>query len=384
MSATAPSGIARTSPVAATPCRCNGDGWLIRLDRARYVPGAEGAAVSTRCSCAEQPEARNANAVELAMPAAAIEACDVSRRFGRTPVLEQVSLAVPRGGIHALLGPNGAGKTTLIRILAGLLVPDSGTVNISGIEATGAPCIARGSVGLVPSGDRSFYLRISGVENLTFFARLQGMGRKAAARRSLELLEQVGLLDAARMRVGLYSHGMQKRLSVARALLTDPPVLLVDEGTHDLDPEGAQRVRELVAAAALRGAAVLWATQRIDEIRAFASNVTLLGGGKMRFVGTVGELMSRAAPRHVLRLRNCRSSGEDLLRIGRLALDGRGTLSPHSAGNADHYVLGLAEDVVLGDALGALAAAQIQVLACGEERSQLEDAFLTLTREGSP
>jgi ABC-2 type transport system ATP-binding protein len=343
-------------------CGGNGDGSLLSLDRSRYVRGR---------SAVAQP----------AVTPAAIEVRGVAHRFRDTPVLHGVSLAVPKGGVHALLGPNGAGKTTLIRVVAGLLVPNAGSVQVMGIDATRASRAARQAVGLVPSGDRSFYLRISGLENLAFFARLHGMGRKAAVGRALELLEQVGLLDAARMRVGFYSHGMQKRLSVARALLMDPPVLLVDEGTHDLDPAGAERVRELMAAAARRGAAVLWATQRIDEIRELADSVTLLAGGKVRFAGTVGELMSEAAPRHVVRLRNCRPAGEDLLRSAVRALGSRGTLAPDPRWNPDQYLLALAEDVVLGDALAALAAADIQVLNCREERSQLEEAFHSLTRE---
>jgi ABC-type multidrug transport system ATPase subunit len=313
---------------------------------------------------------------------AAIEVRNVSRRFRGRSALEHVSLAIPSGRIHALLGPNGAGKTTLIRILAGLLVPNEGTVKLVGIDAARASYAARRAVGLVPSGDRSFYLRISGLENLAFFARLQGMGRKAAVGRALELLEQVELTEAARTPVGVYSHGMQKRLSIARALLMDPPVLLIDEGTHDLDPDGAERVRQLVQDAARRGAAVLWATQRIDEIRTLAHSVTLLGEGKVRFAGSVTELMAGAAPRHVLRLRNCRPDS-DLLLVGQSALDGRGTLSPDPAGGPDHYVLALSNGVVLGDALGALVAAQIQILACREERSGIEEAFLSLTRSPS-
>jgi ABC-2 type transport system ATP-binding protein len=364
-------------------CHCNGDGWLLSVDRARYIPGRDGAVVAGRCSCAGSRNGTELTVAEVGEAAAAIEARDVVQRFGQTPVVDRVSIAVPRGRVHALLGPNGAGKTTLIRILAGLLIPNSGSVAVMGLDATRATRAARQLIGLVPSGDRSFYLRISGIENLAFFARLYGMGRKAAAARALELLEEVGLREAARQRVGLYSHGMQKRLSVARALLTDPPVLLVDEGTHDLDPEGAQRIRELVSAAARHGAAVLWATQRLDEIRSFASGVTLLDRGNVCFAGTVGELVSHSIPRHVLRLRNCRPAREDLLRIGQGALGGHGKLSPDPAGNADEYVLSLTSGVVLGDALGALAAAQIQVLACREEKSQLEDAFLSLTGEVS-
>jgi ABC-type multidrug transport system ATPase subunit len=106
------------------------------------------------------------------------------------------------------------------------------------------------------------------------------------------VLAAVGLTDAARRRVATYSHGMQKRLSIARALLTQPAVLLVDEATHDLDPEGAQRVRGLVAERAAAGAAVVWATQRVDEIGDFAHRVTLLSGGRVRFTGSVGELLA--------------------------------------------------------------------------------------------
>ena len=93
---------------------------------------------------------------------------------------------------------------------------------------------------------------------------------------------------------------MQKRLAVARALLTSPPVLLIDEATHDLDPEAARRVRELVAATAARGAAVAWVTQRLDEIRGFADMVTVLHAGRVRYAGTVPQLMAQAAPRRYL------------------------------------------------------------------------------------
>src|SRR5439155_16951566 len=106
----------------------------------------------------------------------------------------------------------------------------------------------------------------SGLENLVFFGRLHGLRRRAALERAREVLEQVGLQDVATRVVYSYSHSMQKRLSVARSLLTDPEVLFVDEATHDLDPEGALRIRELVSDVAARGAAVVWATQRIEEI----------------------------------------------------------------------------------------------------------------------
>ena len=239
-----------------------------------------------------------------------IAALDVTRDFRGTFVLDDVSLEVSAGQIHALLGPNGAGKTTLLRILAGIAKPSSGTIRVAGLDAATNPHELRRPIAVVPSGDRSFYLRISGLENLVFFARLHGMRRKEAITKARAALAEVGLSEQASKMVGLYSQGMQKRLSVARALLNDASVLLVDEATQGLDPEGARRVRDLVANAAHRGAAVIWATQLLDEIRGFADRVTLLDRGQVRFAGTVPELMSQAAPRrHLLRLRNCLPPG---------------------------------------------------------------------------
>ena len=137
----------------------------------------------------------------------------------------------------------------------------------------------------MPSSDRSAYQRISGVENLAFFARMHGLRKKAAYARARAVLDDVGLADRGDDPVGGWSHGMQQRLSVARALLTEPPVLLIDEATHDLDPEAAATVRELIAARADRGTAVLWATQRLDELRGFAGQVTLMSGGSAAFRG---------------------------------------------------------------------------------------------------
>jgi ABC-2 type transport system ATP-binding protein len=225
-------------------------------------------------------------------PAPALEVRGLRRRFGSSIALDGVDLAVPSGEIHALLGPNGAGKTTLLRTLGGLVAPTDGAVKVLGNDLTAGSRALHGQVGLVPSGDRTFYLRISGLENLVFFARLHGLRRREAVARAREVLSAVGLTDAARRPVATYSHGMQKRLSIGRALLTEPGVLLVDEATHDLDPKGAQRVRALVAERAAAGAAVVWATQRVDEIDGFAHRVTLLSAGRVRFTGSVGELLT--------------------------------------------------------------------------------------------
>jgi ABC-2 type transport system ATP-binding protein len=261
------------------------------------------------------------------------------------------------------------------------VAPTSGKVRVGGLDVATNSLPVRLLIGLVPSGDRSFYLRISGFENLVFFARMRGLRRADARRRAQESLERVGLADASHRPVGTYSHGMQKRLSVARALLDDPAVLLVDEATHDLDPEGARDVRELVRDAAGRGTAVLWATQRVDEIRDLADHLTLLDAGSVRFQGTVAGLLERTPPvRYLLGLRNG-ASGRPLERMLVPELDRIGTLT-HRPNDGD-FVLSLEEGAVLGDALAQLVRAGVTVVSCRHEVPEIEDAFVNLLQDAS-
>jgi ABC-type multidrug transport system ATPase subunit len=313
-------------------------------------------------------------------PAPALEVLLVSKSFERRRVLDEVSLSVGRGQVRALLGPNGAGKTTLLRILSGLVMPDSGSVRVCGLDPSVGERLVRRKLGLIPSGDRTFYLRLSGLENLVFFARLHGMRRGRARERAYEVLEQVELVDAARLAVQKYSHGMQKRLSVARALLTEPGVFLVDEATHDLDPAAARNVIEIVKGLCRDGAAVIWATQRLDEIRGFADSVSLLSRGHLLFNGSVPELMSHATPRRFLLRLDDGLPGHNLDKRVAAALAGRGSAESTGGNGSGHLTMRLHDDVVLGDALAALAAANLQVLACREERSEIEEAFLSLTQ----
>jgi ABC-2 type transport system ATP-binding protein len=170
---------------------------------------------------------------------------------------------------------------------------------------------------------------------------------------------------------------MHKRLSVARALLIEPPVLLVDEATHDLDPGGAAKVQMLVRAAADEGAAVLWATQRLDEIRDFADRVTVLNQGTTRFSGTVPELMALAADRsYVLEL----AAPDE--RIEQVAAGfGRDVSLEPVPDGAGHWNLHLRGGAVLGQAVAALQQGGVDVVACREQRSGLHLAFLRLTED---
>jgi ABC-2 type transport system ATP-binding protein len=334
------------------------------------APELDGAALAT-ASAAEPP---------------VIEVRHVDRRFGDAQALRDVSLMLRRADIHALLGPNGAGKTTLLRILTGLLRCHAGEVRVLGtsLEEIGLRDYRR-AFGFVPSGDRSFYLRMSGVENLLFFGRLAGLRRAAALQRARECLDEVGLDDVGKKMVGVYSHGMQKRLSVARALLMDPPILFVDEATHDLDPEGARRVQDLVAARVKQGTAVIWATQRLDEIRAFADRVTLLHRGEVRFQGTVNRLIAAETARaYVVQLGTGEWTADEVLTRTRSAIGAVAQVAIQEDSEGDHFILLLEPGEAIGRVMWSLEEAGLEVISCREERSGIETAFLRLTRDVEP
>ena len=288
-------------------------------------------------------------------------------RFGDKTALDEVDLAIAPGEIHALLGPNGAGKTTLIRVLCGLVKPQQGTVFTSGL------------VGLVPSGDRSFYLRISTLENLIFFARLHGLRLRQARSRAREVLDAVGLRDVANRPVGRCSHGMQKRLSVARALLVPPQVLLVDEATHDLDPEGARRIRALVRRLAAEGTAVLWTTQRVDEVPDFAHSVTLLHQGTVAFKGSPAQLAARApSDRYLIQVRSSDDETPAPLAAVQLAVGPGTPILPTN--DAGYFLLAPRDPHGLGVAVARLVNGGFDVITCRQAQSEMEEAFMVLTR----
>jgi ABC-2 type transport system ATP-binding protein len=307
---------------------------------------------------------------------------EVSRTYGPTLAVDRLTLEVAPGEVHAVLGRNGAGKTTVLRILAGLVRPTAGSVTVGGVDVTRNHRMVSALVGLVPSGDRSFYLRLSAHENLLFFGRLHGLRKRRARERAAVTLAAVGLGDVGSQPMSTFSHGMQKRVSVARALLTEPRVLLVDEATHDLDPEGSTTVRALVRATVDRGAAVLWATQRVEEVRGFADGVTLLERGRARFQGTVSELVARAGSRRFVVVLGSNGRGLPVdARTLSAALGAAGRIAALDSDDGTHLLV-LGERTSLGEALGALLASGATVLGCRQERPEVEDAFLQLVGGG--
>ena len=216
------------------------------------------------------------------MSEALIRAAGVSKTFGDVRALDDVSFHVDRGEVVVLLGRNGAGKSTLLRILGTRVLPDAGEVHIDGIDGRRQPRDVRRRTGVVLPDERSWYWALTGRANLEFFARLSELPRRAARRRTAEVLEVVELTEGADRRVAGYSSGMRARLSLARALLLSPPVLLMDEPARALDPAISRDLRRAVVALAREtGCAVLWVTHDLHEAAVVADRVLLLEEGRL-------------------------------------------------------------------------------------------------------
>ncbi len=194
-----------------------------------------------------------------------LDARDVSRRFGYRQIFRQISLSIKPGEVLALIGPNGAGKTTLLRVLAGLLKPTEGTVT------------RRGTIGLVAHHSMA-YDALTARENLAFAARLWGIKEKS---RIDGLLDQVGLSKWGEQRTATFSRGMTQRLAIARALVHDPEILLLDEPLNSLDEPGAQVVLGLMEELAERGRAIAVVTHQFEQIAQLATSVGYLVGGTL-------------------------------------------------------------------------------------------------------
>lgn len=214
---------------------------------------------------------------------------------GDVTVLRGVSFDVGAGEFFGLLGPNGAGKTTLFKILATLVSADDGEAEVAGHDVARDGEAVRASLASVVSGERSLYWRLDARENLELFADLHGLAPGERRERVPALLETVGLADAGRKMVGEFSSGMKQRLLLARALLPDPEVLLLDEPTRSLDPLAARDFRSFLQEeiAGRRGCTILLATHDSEEALELCDRVAVLDRGRLLAVGTAEELSAR-------------------------------------------------------------------------------------------
>lgn len=227
----------------------------------------------------------------MSTTACGLEACGLTRTFGPRTALEAVDLRVARGSLVALMGSNGAGKTTLMKILATLLLPTHGSARVLGQDVVGQAMACRRLIGFVPAEERSFYGRLTVVQNLECFSALHGVTGAQFKARSAPLLERLGLERHVRTRFGDLSSGLKQSLSLVRALLHEPPVLLLDEPTRSLSPDLAQGVADLLRGLVrTEGRTILLATHNLGEAEAVADEVALLHRGRLLVQGAPPEL----------------------------------------------------------------------------------------------
>jgi ABC-2 type transport system ATP-binding protein len=211
-----------------------------------------------------------------------------------------VSFAIERGELFGLLGPNGAGKTSTIKMLITLLLPTRGSATVLGHDVIRNPREVRRRIGYVFGGDRGLYERLSGLDNLRYFAELYGVAPGESRRRIGELLELVGLAGRERERVEGYSRGMRQRLHLARGLLHDPAVLFLDEPTIGIDPVGARELRATLAALRERGKTILLTTHYMFEADELCDRIAVIRAGRIVAEGTPAALKRQVSAGHVV------------------------------------------------------------------------------------
>jgi ABC-2 type transport system ATP-binding protein len=203
---------------------------------------------------------------------------------------DSISLTIGKDEIFTLLGPNGAGKTTLIKILATLVLPTSGTARVNGYDILKEENKVRRSIGLSTGRERSFYFRLTGQQNLEFFGALQGLRGRGLKARVEHLLKTLGLWEHKDRKYMKYSSGMKKRLSLARALLPDPPVLLLDEPTSGIDPSSTGDIHQMIRELKDDGKTILLATHDMRDSEKLSDRIGILKEGRLIKVDTPDNL----------------------------------------------------------------------------------------------
>jgi ABC-2 type transport system ATP-binding protein len=221
----------------------------------------------------------------------AVEAHGLIKDFGDNRAVDHVDLSVQTGSVYGVLGPNGAGKTTVIRMLATLLRPDGGSATVFGHDVVREAHIVRQLIG-VTGQYASVDETLSARENLFLFSRLNGLSAKAARAKSAELLEEFGLTEAAKRPLKNFSGGMRRRLDLAASLISQPPLIFLDEPTTGLDPRTRAQMWATIRRLVATGSTVLLTTQYLDEADQLADRIAVIDHGKVVAEGTTDELKS--------------------------------------------------------------------------------------------
>ncbi|GAA4715314.1 ABC transporter ATP-binding protein [Nocardioides conyzicola] len=302
--------------------------------------------------------------------ALAVDAVGVTKTFGSVRAVDDISIRVKAGEVYGVLGPNGAGKTTFLRMLFGLIRPDSGTIEVFGRTWAGDGVgVLDGVAGFIESP--KFYPYLTGRQNLDGLVLLDGGVRPGLLEEVLELVE---MTDRADQKVGGYSYGMRQRLGVAASLLREPRLLVLDEPANGLDPGGIRDMRALVKRLAASGLTVLLSSHHMDEVEEICDNVTIMRTGTVAFHGTIAELR-RMAPDPGYRL----STSHDERAIAIARRHPAVTVVADSGGEAGPGLVVTGAQRQVSGYVASIIQADIELLELTPTQTPLEALFFMLT-----
>lgn len=301
-----------------------------------------------------------------------------------TVALDHVNSEIRSGELFGLLGPNGAGKTTLVKCLSTILIPDGGTAIINGFDIRKQTSFVRASIGLVVGGERTLYWKLTARDNLMYFSSLYKMPRRQAKERVEELLALMNLSDRADERLEDYSTGMRQKIAIARALLHDPPILLLDEPTLGLDPTVSRQIRNMIRELCKEeGRTILLATHYMEEADELCDRIAIINNGKIAAIDTPERLKAMVKETELVEVScyNSPHNAENYLRplcpdVEIITLirgdEAKGTPSRIKiiGGNAEKHV---------GTVVDALRKKNAQITSVNISMPTLEDVFIKVT-----
>ena len=298
-----------------------------------------------------------------------IETKGLTKKYGEKTAVDHLDLSILRGEVFGLLGPNGAGKTTTTLMLTGLTEPTEGTAFIGGLDCIRCPMEVKKIVGYMPD-NVGFYGDMTGRENLRFTASLNGLPRELAEERIDALLEKTGLAYAGDQRVGTYSRGMRQRLGVADVLMKDPKVIIMDEPTLGIDPEGMRQLLELIRELARKeNRTLLISSHQLYQIQQICDRVGLFVDGRLMACGTVEELaeQTREDDRYLTELQV--ASGDE--RLVEILKNVEGVLSVGRQGG--RYIVGSRQEMGSALAQAALSSGYtlVSLRPCGNDLDEI-------------
>jgi ABC-2 type transport system ATP-binding protein len=302
--------------------------------------------------------------------------------------VNNLNLKIKKGELFGLLGPNGAGKTTLVKVLCTLLPPDQGSATVNGYDVEKQPMQVKKSLGTIFSvGERGFFWRLTGYSNLEFYASINNVPRQGRKERILEVLELVGMKESAYEYFQKYSGGMKRKLALARALLPNPPILLLDEPTAGLDVMSSRAIRDFIKTDLVKkqGKTVLYTTHYIEEAAQMCDTIGILKKGQIIAQDTPDALKSRAKKGEVVDIvaKNMTPSQTQTLRntegIEKLTSETQDTTLGQT-----HLRIRLTNVDVLPKVLDFFFKEQIKLINFKQEEPTLEDAFIELSNGETP